>query len=152
MKKLSYNKLSIFFLILFAIFAATQFFVAQKLPLPPGLYVTSPGFYPSMISVLIFISCVVGIITTLRKKDKSVEIPSNYKNILLVFVIIFLWILLWKNMGYFYLVSMLCMGLLIYFLNPSPNSFIKIRNTVFTDLIIILVFYIVFQNFLGVNL
>ena len=149
--RMSYKKLSVVFLSVFAVAGVIFYFQAMKFPEAMGPAASSPTFYPKLLSVLMTLFSVVGIITTLKKEDKIIEIPS-IKNYFFVLVVTIVWVFAWQNLGYFYLVSAIGVGVMLYYLNSKPNSLTKIRNTLLIDAGIIAFVYAVFDKFLNVSL
>lgn len=128
------------------------FNMAHEFPVNETIPMSGPSYYPKLLCFFMVIFGMGGILTTARMpKDKYIEIP-NIKNILFLVIILAIWAFLWQRFGYFYQIAFLAVGAILFYLNPEPISLKKIRNTVIIDVIIVGIFYIVFNLIMSVRI
>ena len=152
--KMSFKKLTIGALILTALLSSGMLYFAKDIRETPGirtLFISGPRFYPIALAVLMIVFCVISIIDTLKKPDKILEFPNAHKAVVTAAVTI-IWIALWQYMGYFYLISFIAMGIILFYLNPAPASVKKICSSLAYDSVIIIFIYLTFAVALKMNL
>ena len=109
-----------------------------------SMFVNGPQFYPILLASIMIICCVISIWDTLRKEDKIIELP-NIKIPMVLLCLTIIWVLLWQKFGYFYLISSIFVGIMLFYLNPASMGPKKLFNTILFDGIIIASVYLIFD-------
>ncbi|WP_209124583.1 tripartite tricarboxylate transporter TctB family protein [Alkalihalobacillus sp. BA299] len=125
-------------------------FYTSSLALPTVTRGMGPGYFPKAISILIIITCIVGIFTTFRKTDERVELP-NIKYMVSMTVLTILFVFIWAKTGIFYLSSFILVFILLYMFNQTKHSMKKVLNSLTISIIIILSIYVIFDYLLNVR-
>lgn len=152
MLRISYRKLSVIVMLLLAGIGAGGIYLATQFETSPGVgYLSGPKFYPQALCGGMIILALIEVVRSLRKPDKVIEIP-NFKNYLIVLGITVAWVLMWQFVMNFYFASGICIFVMLVLLNPIPFSPKKILSSVVTDVIIVVIFYLLFTVAFGMNL
>lgn len=144
---MSYKLASCISSLFFCILGILFFISAQKLPQPSGNFI-GPGYFPTIISVLLVVLSIVSFITTLRNKDKRVELPKP-ENIILIIILSIAFIVSWYLTGLFYVTTFIVVVAMLYLLNPEKNYTRKIVVTLVIALFIVAFIYLVFDQLLN---
>jgi len=114
---------------------------------PPVIRLTiGPGYYPALLCVALIIMSTISLIKTFKSHDNRVIELPKMKTPLLVMVVFVAFLVFWKITKQFYIVSFVSIGILLYFLNPQPNSIGKLAKAVIISLCIQVFVYLVFQR------
>lgn len=111
-----------------------------------------PGYFPSLLAIILVILCIINIIETyLKKSDEKVEI-SNLKVLIYSLVVIVLFILSWFNLGYFFInVFFFILILLLVYRTQKFTTRLVLKNSVIAGGITLST-YIIFKVLLNIRL
>ena len=141
---MSFKKASVFTLSFFILLGGAGIYFATKFKtMATQAFLSGPKFYPILLCSLLVLFSAIAMIDDLRKEDKKVEIP-NIKRFFIVLLIIALWLFLWIKLIGFYPSSMICIALMLLYLNPKKGFKNKIKETLIADIIIVGLIYFVF--------
>lgn len=111
-----------------------------------------PGYFPSLLAIILVILCIINIIETyVKKSDEKVEI-SNFKVLIYSLVVIVLFILSWFNFGYFFInVFLFILVLLLVYRTQKFTTRLVLKNSVIAGGITVST-YIIFKVLLNIRL
>lgn len=115
-----------------------------------------PGFYPLILSVLLFIFLMISFIKTYLKDNSNLtkfNLIKSIKKITPIVFIIVLFFILWTYIGYFYILSLFLLISLLFITKPSViynKKELFVNLTVFA--VYVVVIYVVFDKLLSFNL
>lgn len=125
-------------------------FYTSSLALSQGTEGMGPGYVPKALSILIIITCIIGLFITYQKSDEHVELPNiKYMVFMLTSTIIFAFV--WMKTGVFYISSFVLVFSLLYTFNQKKHTFKKVLNSFVISLLIIFLIYIIFDYLLDVR-
>ena len=102
--KISYKKANLFALVLLILMSVGMLYFTKDIKTQLGsgsLFINGPKFYPILLAVLMIVFCVISIVDTLKKPDKTVEF-SNVQKAIVTSLVTLVWIVLWQYNGHFY--------------------------------------------------
>lgn len=146
-----YKKASYIANALFIVLASAFLIMIALFPEPIVKLKIGPGYYPALICILLITACVLSIVSTYRgTEDRAIEMP-NIKNALLIIGMVILFLVFWKLTKMFYVVSFLAVGTLLFFLNPQPETSVRLRKALMISLCMQGFIYVVFQRLMYFN-
>jgi len=82
-------------------------FYFSSLDLPTGQSGSfGPGYFPKILSILMIVTCIVGIVISFfSKENPRLEIPK-LSSILIVIIPTVLFVITWATIGWFYILSL----------------------------------------------
>lgn len=149
--KISFKKCSIGALIILIFCSLGMIYFAKDIKaIGASNWITGPRFYPILLACLLILFSVISLIVTIRRPDEEIILPNFVRSAITLAVII-AWAVLWELTGYFYVLSLVSMFLLIMYLNPEKLGGRKIMKAVLLDAIIIGFVYVLFTLILKVK-
>lgn len=147
---MSYKIASYISFLLFAVIGI--WFYSSSLALPPANTPNGigPAYFPKVISILMVITCIVGVITTYLKNDERVQLPKLIY-MLPTIVLSILFVIVWSNTGKFYITSFILIFCLLYLFNQDKHSYKKVLKLIVITFIIVLFIFVIFDYLLSIQ-
>lgn len=109
------------------------------------------SFFPVVVSVLFYLSAITILIAGLKEKSILPSHITKYKRPIMVIILTFLYVLIFKTLGYFISSIIYVSGLILVFEDESYFKAKKFINIMYSLIIVILV-YLLYQKLFGVRL
>lgn len=144
--RLSYKNATYISLILFAALGVLFFITSLSFaPAPKGQPI-GPAYFPKLISGWLVLFCIISFITTRKKKNDQQISLQNIGYIAFTIGGTVAFVLLWKYIGGFYILSFLLLTILIYVYNQARHSIKKLLvSSLISSLFVVLV-YVIFEK------
>lgn len=138
----TYISLAVIFLI-----AALFFVMSDRLEYPGGdRELITPGYFPTGLSAIIMILCVISFIQTYREKeDKKIHFP-HLKMILITLILTLGFLFGWVILKQFYLSLFLFMMLILFVYQPKDRLKRRLLINLMLTIMVMLFVYIVFDR------
>lgn len=144
-KKATYTSL-----ILITLLAIGYLVEANKLSAANNSSTIGPSYFPTLLSILLIISCVVSWIQTMNKDDKKFPL-DNLKVIFTTISVTAFYFISWYFIGYFYLNTFIFLMVLLIIYSPKK----EIKKNLFINLItsggILIFIYVLFDLILKIK-
>lgn len=147
---MKYKSASYLSLLFFFIIGASFVLGARELPAGRG-HDFGPAFLPTILGAGLMLFSILGAIGTYRRTANEALTINNPFSLAVTFGISIAYVALWYFVGQFYLWTFLAVTALIFFLNPSPALWRKLRSAALIGLGLTLGIYLVFERLLNVR-
>ncbi|MFZ4452661.1 tripartite tricarboxylate transporter TctB family protein [Salibacterium aidingense] len=148
---MSYKLMSYTVLLGLICIAVFGFISSSRMTNPMSDQPIGPGYFPTALSVILFILCILSLITTWKKEDQKISLP-NIKYIILTILGIGLYILSWNISEAFFICTFVFLLFLLTLFSKQKFDGRTIWINFIVSLGILLFIYFLFDRLLNISL
>ncbi len=111
-----------------------------------------PGFFPNILSALLFIFCVIGFVGTFLNKEEKAITMNNKKEMIIMLALTVLMLIGWRLLDIFYISSLVYLAALFTIFRKHLGWKKSLYQGAITALVVTALIYIIFSVLLSVSL